>query len=78
MRVSVAGGTGSILSEPGPHRLSTSVIPRPKEIPTRRIADVSISPSLDGIMEGITGVDRESIDGRDPEHWMRLMKSRQN
>ena len=45
IRGSVMRGTGSVLSEPGPHRLSTPNIPRSKEIPTRRIADVDISLS---------------------------------
>ena len=76
MRGSVMGG--SVLLEPGPHRLSTPNIPRPKEIPTRRIADVDISLSLVGIIDDMPGINRDSTVGNDAEYWMKLMKLRQN
>lgn len=55
VRGSGMGRTGSVLSEPGPHRLSTPIIPCPTEVPSRRIADMNISPSLEGITEDISG-----------------------
>jgi hypothetical protein len=76
MRGSVMGG--SVLLEPGPHRLNTPNIPRPKEIPTRRIADVDISLSLVGIIDDMPGINLDSTVGNDAEYWMKLMKLRQN
>ena len=76
IRGSVMRGTGSVLSEPGPHRLSTPNIPRSKEIPTRRIADVDISLSLDGMTDDLQGMNQDSRVRN--EYWMKLMKFRQN
>jgi len=72
------GRTGSVISEPGLHRLSTPSIPHPKQVPNRRIADLNISPSLDGIVEDVSERIGNSSTGDNPEQWMRLMKSRQS
>ena len=64
--------------EHGPHILSTPNIPRPKEIPTRRIADVDISLSLVGIIDDMPGINRDFTVGNDAEYLMKLMKLRQN
>ena len=72
------GRMGSVISEPGLHRLSTPIIPRPKQGFNRRIADVNISPLLDWIVEDVSERIRDATTGDDPEHWMKLMKSRQN
>ena len=77
VRGTAVGRTGSVISEPGLHRLSTPIIPRPKHVPNRRIADVNISPSLDGIVEDIPERIRDSTIGDNPDQDMRLMKSRQ-
>ena len=52
------GGTGSVLAEPGTHRLSTPHFLRPNKIPPRRILDEDLSLSMDEITVG-TGLNRD-------------------
>ena len=72
------GGTGSVLAEPGPHRLNTPHFSRSNEIPPRRNLDGDLSLSIDEITGGMPGLNWDQDEESSTEQWMKLMKVRQN
>ena len=77
-RESVMGGTGSVLAEPGPHRLNTPAFSRLNEIPPRRILDGDLSLSIDELVAGIPGMNKDQGEESSSDQWMKMMKIRQN
>ena len=72
------GRTGSVPSEPGSLRLNTPIAPRPDGLPDRRIVELDFNRSIDEIVANYPRAERDSNSENHAEHWMRLMKYRQN